>query len=520
MDTRPHRCLVAWAPDWPVTAVGGQMDAPVAVVDAEGARAVVVACSAAAREAGVRRGQRVRDAQRLLPGLAVHVRDEAAEARAFEPVAVAAEGLAAGVEIVRPGLLALDARGPARYHGGEEELARLFRDAIGELTTASGDNIGVGVGCADGTFAALHAARRDLIVEAGDSAAFLAPLPLAVLEQPQLERTLDTLGVRTLGAFAALPPTSVAGRFGTVGIEAHRLARGLDPRPPAPRRPAEDFTVSHEFEEPAETDEQVVFVAKMLAGRLYATLGDNGLACTRVGIEAETASGRVCARWWRLGDVAVGRLAPVQVARRAAWQIDGWRAREAVGERADPVVRLRLIPDQLVIDTGAQQALWGAEQVPDRVNQAIDRVEGLLGHGGVARAQIVGGRDPASMVRYVPWGDPAEPATGVEAPWPGAVPPHPPLVPTEPVDAQLLDTAGHTVVVSGRATLSGAPALLLVGGQRLQVSGYAGPWPYVEAWWDAQRARRCARIQVATVDGRAWLLVVEGGRWRVEGVYG
>src|SRR5579884_918317 len=225
MDTRPSRCLAAWVPDFPVLAVGVGIDAPVAVVDAEGARAVVVACSAAAREAGVRRGQRVRDAQRLLADLAVHVRDEAAEARAFEPVAVAAECLAAGVEIVRPGLLALDARGPARYHGGEEKLAQLFREAIGELTTASGDSIGIGVGCADGTFAAMQAARQDLIVEAGGSAAFLAPLPLAELEQPQLARTLDTLGVRTLGAFAALPAASIAGRFGMVGIEAHRRAR-------------------------------------------------------------------------------------------------------------------------------------------------------------------------------------------------------------------------------------------------------------------------------------------------------
>jgi len=521
MDTRPQRVLCAWLPDWPVTAVGGQVDAPVAVVDTEGARAVVVACSAAAREGGVRRGQRVRDAQRLLPQLAVHVRDETAEVRAFEPVAVAAEALAAGVEIVRPGLLALDARGPARYHGSEQRLTQLFRDAIGELTTGTGDSLGAGVGCADGTFAAAYAARRDLIVEPGGSAAFLAPLPLRVLEQPDLAHTLDTLGVHTLGAFAALPAASVSGRFGRSGIEAHRLARGLDPRPPASRRPAEDFTAEHEFEDPAEQDQAVVFVAKMLADRLYATLAASGLACTRLGIEAETASGRVCARLWRLGDVAAGRLGPVQVARRVGWQLDGWRTREAVGEHVDPVTRLRLVPDQLVVDTGAQQALWGAEEVPDRVAQAVDRVQGLLGHDGVVRAQLVGGRDPAAMVRFVPWGDPAEPAAGLDAPWPGAVPPpHPPLVLPELVDVQLLDSAGRVVGVSGRSTLTAAPALLIVDRERLPVCGYAGPWPYVEQWWDPQRAHRRARVQVATEDGRAWLLAVEGGRWRAEGIYG
>ena len=78
----PARVLVVWCPDWPVHAVGAGPDVPAAVLVGEGARSTVLACSAAARAAGVRRGQRVRDAQRLCPGLAVHPRDEAAEERA------------------------------------------------------------------------------------------------------------------------------------------------------------------------------------------------------------------------------------------------------------------------------------------------------------------------------------------------------------------------------------------------------------------------------------------------------
>src|SRR5579862_5840687 len=126
------RTLVAWCPDWPVIAAGADLDAPAAVLDGEGARRSVVACSPAAREAGVRRGQRLRDAQRLCPRLEVHARDEAAEARAFEPVVAVAEDLVAAVEVVRPGLIALAARGPARYHGGERALAVLLRDAIAQ----------------------------------------------------------------------------------------------------------------------------------------------------------------------------------------------------------------------------------------------------------------------------------------------------------------------------------------------------------------------------------------------------
>ena len=122
---------------------------------------------------------------------------------------------------------------------------------------------------ADGMFAAGLAARRPadepLIVEPGDSAAFLAPYSVAVLDQPELAGILDRLGVRTLGALAALPVGEVGARFGPDGLLAHRLARGLDPRPPAPRRPAEELAVEHDFDPPAERDEPVLFVAKMLA---------------------------------------------------------------------------------------------------------------------------------------------------------------------------------------------------------------------------------------------------------------
>ena len=102
-DEQITRVLVAWCPDWPVHAVGAGPDVPAAVLVGDGARATVLACSAAARAAGVRRGQRVRDAQRLCPQLRAYPRDEPAEERSFEPVVQAVQDVAAGVEVVRPG---------------------------------------------------------------------------------------------------------------------------------------------------------------------------------------------------------------------------------------------------------------------------------------------------------------------------------------------------------------------------------------------------------------------------------
>jgi len=568
-DARPLRTLALWCPDWPVTAAGADLDTPVAILQGEGARRTVTACSPAARESGVRRGQRVRDAQRLCPRLVVFGRDEAREAREFEQIAVAAEDLAASVEVVRPGLITLDARGPARYHGGEQRLAALVRDAVAELTTASGSPIGCGVGIADGPFAAALAARAPaaenaVIVDPGATPAFLSPYPVAALGRPDLAGTLGRLGVRTLGAFAALPAPDVAGRFGLEGLLAHRLARGLDPRPPAGRRPSDDLSAVHEFDPPAELDEPVAFVGKALADRLHADLAAAGLACVRLGIDIVAASGRGCFRLWRHGDALGGRLSAPAVAERVRWQLDGWRTREPY-PIPDPIVALRLVPDQLVVDSGSQQALWGSEQIPDRVDRAAERVQALLGHGAVQRPRLAGGRDPASRVSTIAWGDlsetnadakagkagkagkpgrpgdasrrgpgnasgdpdgtsgysPAGALGSLGAPWPGAVPPPlPPLLAIRPCPVELRDAAGGAVGVSGRARLTGEPAILTVSGKALGVTGYAGPWVYDERWWDPRAHRRRARLQCATDDGRAWLLVVEGGSWQVEAVYG
>src|SRR5437016_1746856 len=102
--------IAVWCPDWPVTTArieaGLDAEAPVAIVAAN----VIVACSYPARAAGVRRGLRRREAQARCPNLAVLPRNEAAEARTFEPVIAALEQVAPGVEITRPGLAALGVR--------------------------------------------------------------------------------------------------------------------------------------------------------------------------------------------------------------------------------------------------------------------------------------------------------------------------------------------------------------------------------------------------------------------------
>ncbi|HLI00393.1 MAG TPA: hypothetical protein VKV06_06370 [Acidimicrobiales bacterium] len=160
MDS-PTRTLVVWCPDWPVVAAGCSADVPVAVVEANR----VVACSAAARAAGVRRGLRRREAQGRCPDVEIVAHDPSRDARAWEPVVAAVATFTPGVEIVRPGVAAIGTRGPSRYFGGDRALAGRVAAAVDAVLAGGGGTTGAGagprcrVGVADGRFAAEQAAR-------------------------------------------------------------------------------------------------------------------------------------------------------------------------------------------------------------------------------------------------------------------------------------------------------------------------------------------------------------------------
>ncbi|PZS26326.1 MAG: hypothetical protein DLM58_20840, partial [Pseudonocardiales bacterium] len=260
----------------------------------------VVACSHAARSAGVRRGLRRREAQSRCPELAVLARNEAAEARTFEPVVAALESIAPGVEITRPGLAAIGVRGPTRYFGGETGVLHALSRAVGGLPALGGADLLIGV--ADGAFAAEQAARRGLIVEADCSSEFLAGLPVETLDPSGASPLIDLLrrlGLLTLGAFAQLPARDVLARFGPVGAWAHRQAGGRDDRPVSGRRPPVEFTVTLDLEPGVERVDTVAFSARGVAEQFIADLAGHGLACTCLELQAFSENGEETVRRWR-----------------------------------------------------------------------------------------------------------------------------------------------------------------------------------------------------------------------------
>src|SRR5215831_766469 len=125
----------------------------------------------------------------------------------FGPVASVVEGFCPRVEVLRPGACAIGARGPARYFGGERALAAKIIEAV------AGGGFASRVGIADGLFAARLAAEHArearpgraappappappgavMTVPPGRARAFLAPLPVSVLDSPGAADLADLL---------------------------------------------------------------------------------------------------------------------------------------------------------------------------------------------------------------------------------------------------------------------------------------------------------------------------------------
>lgn len=464
-------------------------DRPCQVVDDKG---MVVAATADAVEAGVRTGMRRREAEALCPNAVTLVADPGAEAVAFEPVAVAIEGVVPRMELAAPGLVFVPAAGAVRYYGSEDALVGKMMAAVEAI--APGGRFGL----ADGPFAARLAAEATveapLIV--ADTARFLAGLDVATLGVDDLVATFRWLGVGTLGDLASLPRAAIASRFGPIGLDAHRIASGED-RPVEPRRIGEEITVEDRFEHPLEDFERASFAARGLAGRLLEAVAPTGGMPHRVEVEAESALGELRTRTWR----SAHPFSEAELAERVRWQIRAWIESGGV---PGGIIRIRLAPADLS-DLGRQLKLGEDASSEDDARRALSRAQGLIGPDAVLQAMPQGGRDPGERVHWYRWGEqPGAETRDPKAPWPGRLPqPSPALVPPDPRPFEV-------------EWEDGFPTRVRLGSRWEPVLGWAGPWRRTGKWWEGEPA--ADRYQIVTSAG-AFLCEVRQDRCWLVGVY-
>ncbi|SDD70167.1 DNA polymerase Y family protein [Nocardioides lianchengensis] len=509
------RVLVVWCPDWPVVAAAGEAGLPDRLPAAVFHANLVQACNEPARALGVRRGMRRRDAQGRCPELAVLAASPERDARAFEDVLVAVEQLRPGIAPLRPGLVAL--RSPGRFYGGEEEAGAVLAERL--VTLGVWDSR---TGVADELFTAEQAARRarsqeSLVVPAGGSPDFLRTLPVEVLDDPDAVSLLRRLGLRTLGDLGRLRAADVRDRFGSHVAWVHRVVGGDGAVHLPTRTPPPELERHVDFEPPLDSAETIVFSARRTAEAFVAGLAQQGLVCTEVRVEArcegEDPEGRPASvRSW----LHPRFFTAADLVDRLHWQLQGgFRA----GDVSRPVERVRFVPETVVPDAVHADVLWGGTD--ERVERGIARVQGMLGHDAVVVPVLQGGRGPADRQAWVPWGERPTGLRPTGPPWPGSLPPPAPArVLRTPWPAEVYDAARRPVALDDRGALSADPAVFRPGPDedRQPVAAWAGPWVVEEQWWESG-GRRVARFQVVGVDGRAWLLTLDGDVWWTEAGY-
>jgi protein ImuB len=524
----PTRTLVLWSPDWPVTAAVREHslapNAPIALID----RGVVFACSAAARAEGVARGLRLREAQSRCTGLIVLPYEPIVDARTFEPVMTALEALTPGVQVLRPGTIAVRARGPAAYYGGEQAAALALIGCLAELGIA-----GARVGIADGPFAAEQAARgvdtsarmAVTIVPHDGSPAFLAPLPVSILGDGQLATLLRRLGIRFLGEFSRLQQQDVRERFGESGAWLHTLASGLDGRGVAVRTPPALFDRTVDFEPALDRVDQVAFGVLAVADEFIAGLTAARLVCTAMRVEIASDSGEVSGRSW----LHPRSFTAGEIVDRVRWQLQG--SGEIDTGLSSGIVRVHIAPESVDSIGNHEHGLWGTG--PDeRIHHGLSRVQSMLGHEAVLTAEIAGGRSLADRQRLVAWGDraaadPRADTNRATQPWPGQLPqPAPATVFAVPHPVHVFSADGESVRVDARGVLSAPPthfSATAAAATLREVVAWAGPWTVDERWWDATTASRASRFQLVDAAGTAWLAAcVErqgSANWVIEARY-
>jgi DNA polymerase-4 len=402
------------------------------IVGGSGGRGVVAACTYEARRFGVHSAMPSSVARRLCPSaLFVDGRyDRYMEvSRQLNEILVSVTPLVEGISLDEA---FLDVSGASQLFGDGATIASAVRRRVLEEL---GLSCSVGVGRTKlmaklaskaakpvATRAGVRPGPGVVVIPPDDELGFLHALPVRALwgVGPVTGRQLESLGVRSVGDIAALPPGALERVVGSAaGRHLGSLARGEDPRPVVPEQAAK--SIGHE-----ETFATDIWESEELHRRLGRMVDAAATGLRRAGLAARTVNVKI-------------RFADFTMATRShslASPIDTTAAIGAVaGALVDSVERdqgVRLLgvslaglgPQgagfQLSFDLGSSAAPAGGGTTPgpdeaERIEQswgavtaAVDAIRARYGRASVGPASLVGAQGLVVRNRGdAQWGPPA-----------------------------------------------------------------------------------------------------------------
>ncbi len=273
MSRRPTSSLAAcvWIPLFPLRCEEARHEGlsayPTALLAPDTTRKLWLV-SSLARHAGVKPAMTVSQAIGLCPTLRLIEPDPVHYDERFANLLAALNEVSPVVESPELGLAYVGCDGLEGIFGPPGKIVDAIRQAIGPSGRPA-----VRLGFGFGKFTAWVAASRAkpgeaIIVRVGDEAKFLAAQPIAVLPlDPDTHRRLRQLGIRTLGALAALPEAAITAQFGAPGRRLWQLAAGRIAEPVEGRIAPEPIVAALSFFTPVGERELLVHSLDQLIAR-------------------------------------------------------------------------------------------------------------------------------------------------------------------------------------------------------------------------------------------------------------
>ena len=481
---------------------------PLAVASGPGPRAELVAVSPEAAQRGVRRLDTVAHARAVCAELQVRRASPALEGAARQALLDAALSLspraalaprASGVYAAEAAVF-VDASGVASLFRSERGFAGALAARARQLGLPGCVAVASSQSTARIAARQLSASDEILVLPEGSEAAFLAPLPIDLLDpEDALAEALTRFGVRTVRDLLALPRSALGARLGPHALELVALARGELAEPPLPRPAPARLAEASDLEVAVERLEPLAFVLQGLLSRLLARLEARALACGDLSLHLDLEGGGRDARRVALAAPTHDR----RVLLRLLCQALEARPPEA------PVAAVALETEGRPVRSDQLDLFRPAGPSPVALGHTLAELASLCGGDRVGRPEVADDHRP-DRFGLAPF------RSGPPGSLNPAAPPAPARAPAALATRALRPPVQAEVTLRG-----GGPGWIRSAVANGRVLQLAGPWRTTGGWWSPETRFAYDYFDVQTSDGTLARLRFDhlSKRWHFDAIY-
>jgi len=357
---------------------------PVIVGALPGSRGVVSACNYEAREYGIHSAMPISRAFKKCPDgvyLPPNGKRYVEESDIIKGVFLDFTPL---VEPISLDEAFLDVSGSHRMYGTSIEIGHAIKKRILDVT-----GLVASVGIAPSKFVAKIASDLEkpdgfVIVQDNEVDDFLEPLDVRKIwgVGKQTNKSLDKLGIHTIGDVRRYPEDEFVRIFGKHGQHLHSLAQGIDDRSVNPETERKQIGAEHTFGEDQSDMAEVERIFLALADKISSRMIKKGRRGKRITIKLRDETFKTVTRCRTLDR----RIMSTDDIYTHALEI--FRKEKLAGKK------VRLVGISIsAFEEEEQTSLFAAvedDQQPEKIAQLVDNIRGKFGKASITRASLIG----------------------------------------------------------------------------------------------------------------------------------